>query len=649
VRGQGIQHDWSPRITGATALAVFFLAFLFRWITIDFDNDYFMHMAWAAEMVRGSAPVRDFVEPGFPAQTLLAYIGLELWGHQLVWEAAIACGFIAAGITFTFLVCRRIGIPLWLALVATTFAAAMYPRLYAYPKAFVYPAALYALAIYLQTSSRRALIALAGITALAFLFRHDHGVWIAIVVTIALLLYHWRESKTLVRALSTYGAVAALLVSPWLVWVAASGHSDQYLAFLFEQSGSLATRDRIPERGFIVDRSKPLVMVAPRDEPTIGIRWAPQTTDASRERIEAQYGLEPAGAENEYRLSNASRDNVQALLLDPSVEDTRGIDRSTLRVPPGVFKWLYVQTERYLPFVRLRVLPGIVNGSNTESWLAWVSFGVPWLVVVIALIRRFVYRNVRGSERLTMYFIVPTAVLGAIGYQMLVRGSTDSRLGDVAPVTAILIAWMVMLSANVRGHRAWILQPAVAALLSVTMAGAFSYGRVLSRIDEAGVDGPRNLVRRAVAQVDTYENRPLDVFAPPGADGLARISRWINACTAETDRVAVIGFEPQVFFLSERGFAGGVAFYDLGWSTSEPDQRLAIERWSRQRVPIVVAVRSEWKSFSNDHRLLREWLDEHYQRISLSTFDGNKELSVLVDTSYAPAGTHPDTGLPCYR
>ncbi len=37
---------------GLTA-GVFLGTFVLRWLTLDFDNDYFMHMAWAAEMLRG--------------------------------------------------------------------------------------------------------------------------------------------------------------------------------------------------------------------------------------------------------------------------------------------------------------------------------------------------------------------------------------------------------------------------------------------------------------------------------------------------------------------------------------------------------------------------------------------------------------------
>ena len=54
-----------------------------------------MHVAWAAETLRGHWPVRDFVEPGFPLQTLLSYAGFRL-GGELFWEGIVACGLIAA-------------------------------------------------------------------------------------------------------------------------------------------------------------------------------------------------------------------------------------------------------------------------------------------------------------------------------------------------------------------------------------------------------------------------------------------------------------------------------------------------------------------------------------------------------------------------
>jgi hypothetical protein len=146
-----------------------------------------------------------------------------------------------------------------------------------------------------------------------------------------------------------------------------------------------------------------------------------------------------------------------------------------------------------------------------------------------------------------------------------------------------------------------------------------------------------------------YATRPLDLYAPPGATGLARVSRWLNECTDENARVALIGFEPQVFFISERSFAGGLAFYDLGWNSSDQDQALVIERWSREQVPVVLAMESEWGSFLRDYPAIRGWIDAHYDVVQQSAFDGGKPLTVLTYKSSSSVRTHPATDLPCFR
>jgi hypothetical protein len=644
---QGSDH--SPLELGI-AFAVFAATFLFRWVTIDFDNDYFMHLAWAAEMVRGYWPVRDFVEPGFPAQTWLAYIGLRVWGHQLVWEAVIACGFIAAGVTLTYLVSRRIGIPRWLSLIAVLLAAGAYPRMYAYPKVFAYPAALYALASYVQRPSRRSLIWVAGATAVAFLLRHDHGVWIAIASVVTLVLCHRNEPKALARTMAVYACVAVLLVAPWLAWVAESGHADQYFAFLLGQFNSVGTGERIPDRGFTLDRSKPLVTLAPVQRPIVGIRWAPGASESARRQAETNFGLQSVpGKEDEYRLVNVSRKNVGALISDPAVEDTRGIDRRSLRAPTGWFRWMYCQVQQYVPPVRIRLFSGIIKAGNAEAWLAWIIFLAPWVVIVAVLTRAFVKRTTASIDQISICLVIPAALLSMVTYQTLVRGSTDSRLGDVTSITAVLVAWTVLQAWRLTGWPGQLAKAAAVVFLSLTVASAAAYGQVMKRLDGAGVDGPTNMVRRVRAQAALYAKRPLDVFAPPGSHGLRGLSRWLNACTIETDRVSVIGFEPEVFFVSERGFAGGLAFYDPGWSTSARDQMIALDRWSRQRVPIVLIMKSAWKSFSHNHPTLRQWLDERYTPVDVSNFGGNKTLVILADKSYVPVRTDAATGLPCYR
>ena len=622
--------------------------FLLRWLTLDFDNDYFMHMAWAADMLRGQWPVRDFVEPGFPLQTFLAYAGLRYGGYQLSWEGFIACAFISISAALTYVLCRRMEVPQWLSFVAVVIAVATFPRLYTYPKAFVYPFAMWALLCYQSHPNPRSLFLIVLGTAAAFLFRHDHGAWIVTATLIGLAFCHWRDPKFLARTVVAYGIASVVMVSPWIVWVALSGHAGQYWSFLAERGEGLTNRARLPLQTFEFDFSAPIVAIAPVDHPVIGIRWAPTLPDEQRRALEERYRLQPLPDDpDRYRLTNLDADNVKALVSDPAVEDTSGIDRRSMRTPDGAFPWLYLQLQRYVPLIRLRVLPGFVKTANAESWLTDVTFFIPWFVLALELVRRIAPRE--DAESRAAALLIPTAALSIITYQTLVRASPDSRLGDIVALTAFLLAWSVWRLWTLGGMAKFVTRPLTVVVLLLTLASAVTYGRVIARVGGVGVDGPTNFARRLSGVGVLYATRPLDLYAPPGATGLALVSRWLNECTDENARVALIGFEPQVFFISERGFAGGLAFYDLGWNSSEQDQALVIERWSRQQVPVVLAMESEWGSFSRDYPAIRGWIDAHYDVVQQSAFGGGKQLTVLVDKSLARAQAHSSTDLPCFR
>jgi hypothetical protein len=620
--------------------------FVLRWLTLDFDNDYFMHMAWAADMLRGQWPVRDFVEPGFPLQTGLAYAGLRLGGYQLSWEGAVACTFIALSTALTYAVCRRLGVPRWLALLVVAIAVATFPRLYTYPKAFVYPAAIWALLCYQRRPCRRSLVLVAIMTAVAFLFRHDHGVWIVGPTVVGFAFCHWREPRVLARRVVAYGVTSLVLVSPWLAWVGLSGHATQYVSFLLERSEGLTDRARLPLQLFEFDIAAPAFAIAPVDYPVVGIRWAATVPAGQRRALEERYRLLALpGEADRYRLRSLDEDDIRAMLADPAIEDTSGIDRSSMRTPDGAFSWLYLQLQRYLPVVRLRLLPGFVKTVNAEPWLTDVTFFTPWLVLVVELVRWLTTRRPDVGAAL----VIPTTLLSIITYQTLVRASPDSRLGDIAALTAILLAWGIWRLWTVGGPARIVVRPLALVMILITLASAVTYGRVITRVGGVGVDGPTNFVRRLSGVGSLYATRPLDLYAPPGATGLPGLSRWLNECTSERARVALIGFEPQVFFLSERGFAGGLAFYDLGWNSSEQDQALVIERWSRQEVPVVLAMDSEWGSFSRDYPAIRTWIDTHYQTVTQSDFGGGKPLTVLTASSSPAVRTHESPELPCFR
>ena len=628
---------------------VFVAAFLFRWLTLDFDNDYFMHVAWANQMLHGELPVGDFVEPGFILQTLLSYAGLRIGGSQLLWEAVVACGMIAAGIAALYQLCRRLAVPRLLTATLVVFAAAMFPRLYAYPKALVYPAALLALLAYLVAPGRRALIALGAVTAAAFLFRHDHGAWIAVTVAASLAIVHAGEWTTLARSVAIYGATSAALAAPLAIWVAASGQAGPYMAFLGGQGGGLITNRIVPDRVFDFDRSAPIIGISPVRYPVVGIRWAASASAEDRRVREAKFSLAPAGDEpgHTYVLSNVSRANVTALLMDPAIEDTSRINRSTARVPTGAFAWTWLQLERYFPLVRIRLLPGLIKPANALAWVTWVTFVAPWLVLAAALTRRRMAFPAL-SPRVAAAFVVPAAALSIVTYQTLVRGSPDSRLGDVAPITAVMLACACGSIWAVGGRLGRVVRAAAAIFIVLTVCGAVSYSRIVPRLSAGGVDGPTGIVRHAYDVGVRYASRPLDIYAPEGTGGVAGLGRWLNTCTHVQDRVALVGFEPQLFVIAERGFAGGLAFYDLAWQSSPADQVLAVQRWSRQSVPAVIAMDYEWNAFSRDYPAIRAFIDSNYDVAQHSAFGGNKPMTLLLARSNPPAAAAYGMGLPCF-
>ena len=72
------------------------------------------------------------------------------------------------------------------------------------------------------------------------------------------------------------------------------------------------------------------------------IRWTPGTSDATRQRLEAELGLtgaqqverDPRHRTWSYRLRAPTRDRVRAVVLDPAVEDTARVDRERFEIAP---------------------------------------------------------------------------------------------------------------------------------------------------------------------------------------------------------------------------------------------------------------------------------------------------------------------------
>ena len=84
----------------------------------------------------------------------------------------------------------------------------------------------------------------------------------------------------------------------------------------------------------------------------INVRWSPATTPDVQLRLEQQYhltyGQRTEGRTFSYDLTDLSQNNIRAMVLDPSVEDTHYIHRTAYRI------WRFAPRSKFKRLLRKR-------------------------------------------------------------------------------------------------------------------------------------------------------------------------------------------------------------------------------------------------------------------------------------------------------
>ena len=193
-----------------------------------FPNDHFVHLAAAQQIVFGALPVRDFVERGLPLMELVS-AGAQRVSEGLPSELiVVALGFaLAAASTMVavYVVSRSLVVALGLAVASVL----IFPVSYAYPKILTYATALVAAGLYAIAPRSSRAIGLGVVAAVAFLFRHDHGVLIVGAALIFMLAQHGM-SLTALQRIAIVTVVALTVASPYLVWVQIHGGLAAYVS-----------------------------------------------------------------------------------------------------------------------------------------------------------------------------------------------------------------------------------------------------------------------------------------------------------------------------------------------------------------------------------------------------------------------------------
>ena len=231
-------------VTAAAAVVVFGFAWLYRFNDpsgsfAGLTDDHFFYLVRGWQILFGDLPVRDFVDHGAP---LFYYAGAAvqvLFGRGTLSELVFCVTVLAVCASAVCLLGARASGLLLLGVAAAAVHIWLAPRFYNYPKILVYVAAVPALWTFVDRPGRWSMAAIAAVTAVGFLFRHDHAVFVGGAFAALLLLraWSWRER---VRHAATYGVLVLLLLSPYLLFIQANGGLVSY----FRTAAAWAERDR---------------------------------------------------------------------------------------------------------------------------------------------------------------------------------------------------------------------------------------------------------------------------------------------------------------------------------------------------------------------------------------------------------------------
>jgi len=226
------------------ALAFCALTFALRFASfVGFSNDHYVHLTRGVQMLGGAWPVRDFVDPGLPLMYAVSAAGQALGGRTLLPELTIVCAAFATAAGLTVWTVARwtgsIAIGAWAAAVQVI----AFPRSYGYPKVLLYVAAVAAFSACASRPSRTRILGVAALVIVAFLFRHDHGLFLATAaVAVIAIAAASTGSRQAARSLAWFVACASVLVAPFLVHLQIHGGVVPYFASALEFSRREAAR-----------------------------------------------------------------------------------------------------------------------------------------------------------------------------------------------------------------------------------------------------------------------------------------------------------------------------------------------------------------------------------------------------------------------
>jgi len=233
-----------PVVVAAAGAAV--VTTLVRYLGLNgFSNDHFLYLAGAQQMLMGEWPIRDFADPGMPLMYAASAGAQLLLGRSLFAEAimvTVAYGLASAGMVVA---AWRASRSLVVAVIACALCVAAFPRLYGYPKALLYVLGPLAMWAWARQPGVRRLLIVAALVGVAFLFRHDHGVYLGAAAMLTVLVAPAADRTTVWIRAATLGALVILVLAPYVAYVEVHQGLASYIRTGLEFSQREADRTQL--------------------------------------------------------------------------------------------------------------------------------------------------------------------------------------------------------------------------------------------------------------------------------------------------------------------------------------------------------------------------------------------------------------------
>jgi hypothetical protein len=206
-------------------------------------DDHFFYVVRGWQMLHGEWPDRDFVDIGAPLTFVLSAAVQVIGGRGTLPEIVLCVTLLSAAAGLSFYAAARASGSIVAAAAATLFHIALAPRFYNYPKLISYALAIPATWALIDRPTWPRRVALAAVTIVALLLRHDHGVFVAVVAAATVLWsgWSWKEKwQELVR----YALLSFVLVLPYLIYLQIHGGIVDH--FVTANAWSMRDRGRAP-------------------------------------------------------------------------------------------------------------------------------------------------------------------------------------------------------------------------------------------------------------------------------------------------------------------------------------------------------------------------------------------------------------------